>query len=108
MATSIKMLGLRFLVTIPKFLTSTGKDGLAIPTRFWISNAPEVTSAPTLYVAVIELCPLEVLLLCIYAMPGVPFTCVSIGVVTVSSTVCASAPLYVVEMLTVGGEISGY
>src|SRR5678815_790394 len=41
-------------------------------------------------------------------MPGVPFTCVSMGVVIVCSTVCASAPLYRVVILTVGGLMSGY
>jgi hypothetical protein len=41
-------------------------------------------------------------------MPGVPFTCVSIAVVVVCSTVCASAPVKFPEMETVGGEISGY
>src|SRR6218665_336807 len=41
-------------------------------------------------------------------MPGVPFTCVSIAVVVVCSTVCASAPVKLPEMDTVGGEISGY
>ncbi len=52
--------------------------------------------------------PLLVLLLVIYAIPGVPFTCVSIGVVTVCSTVVASAPVNAAEMDTVGGVISGY
>src|SRR5262245_4363040 len=41
-------------------------------------------------------------------MPGVPFTCVSIAVVVVCSTVCASAPVKFPAILTVGGEISGY
>jgi hypothetical protein len=47
-------------------------------------------------------------LLCIYAMPGTPFTCVSIGVVVVCSTVCASAPVKLLEICTVGGVILGY
>src|SRR6478735_12797942 len=41
-------------------------------------------------------------------MPGVPFTCVSTGVVTVCSTVCASAPVKLPVICTVGGVISGY
>src|SRR3982751_5448366 len=41
-------------------------------------------------------------------MPGVPFTWVSIAVVTVCSTVWASAPVKLPAIFTVGGEISGY
>ena len=41
-------------------------------------------------------------------MPGVPFTCDSIGVVTVCSTVKASAPIKLLVTCTVGGVISGY
>ena len=41
-------------------------------------------------------------------MPGDPFICISIGVVVVSSTVFASAPVKVAETLTVGGVMSGY
>src|ERR1700730_15786141 len=41
-------------------------------------------------------------------MPGVPFTWVSMGVVTVCSTVWASAARNWLAMVTVGGEISGY
>src|SRR5471030_740627 len=52
--------------------------------------------------------PLLVLVLCIYSIPGVPFTCSSIGVATVCSTVCASAPVYDPLTETLGGEILGY
>src|SRR5258708_19268160 len=41
-------------------------------------------------------------------MPGVPFTCVSMAVVVVCSTVCALGPVNTAVMLTVGGVISGY
>ena len=41
-------------------------------------------------------------------IPGVPFTCVSIAVLVVCSTVCASAPIKFPEIDTVGGVISGY
>jgi hypothetical protein len=41
-------------------------------------------------------------------MPGEPFTCVSIAVVVVCSTVCASAPVKMPDIETTGGVISGY
>src|SRR3569833_726975 len=41
-------------------------------------------------------------------MPGEPFTCVSMAVVVVCSTVSASAPVKFPVMFTVGGVISGY
>src|SRR5580698_5675869 len=41
-------------------------------------------------------------------MPGTPFTCVSIAVVVVCSTVCASAPVKLLVICTVGGVIFGY
>src|SRR5437763_16779566 len=41
-------------------------------------------------------------------MTGVPLICVSIGVVTVCSTVCASAPVNAPVTCTTGGVISGY
>jgi hypothetical protein len=52
--------------------------------------------------------PLLALLLCMYVMPGTPFTCVSIAVVVVCSTVCASAPVKLLVICTVGGVIFGY
>jgi hypothetical protein len=52
--------------------------------------------------------PLLVLVLCMYSMPGVPFTCSSIGMATVCSTVCASAPVYDPLTDTLGGDILGY
>src|ERR1039458_2480697 len=52
--------------------------------------------------------PLLVLLLCIYSMPFVPFTCSSMGVATVCSTVMASAPVYWPVTCTTGGVIFGY
>src|SRR5438132_8684110 len=52
--------------------------------------------------------PSLVLALEIKSIPGVPLICVSNGVVTVCSTVCASAPVNVPVTLIVGGEISGY
>ena len=67
-----------------------------------------LTSVPTSNTTLTVLCPLEVLLLEIYDIPGVPFTWVSIGVVVVCSTVAASAPVNIPVILTVGGVISGY
>src|SRR5580704_17260003 len=52
--------------------------------------------------------PLLVLVLCMYSMPGVPFTCSSTGIATVCSTVCASAPVYCPDIPTDGGVILGY
>ena len=44
----------------------------------------------------------------IYAMFSTPFTASSIGMTTDFITVLASAPLYEVEIITVGGAMSGY
>src|SRR5450755_2957023 len=52
--------------------------------------------------------PVLVLVDCMYSMPGVPFTCSSMGMATVCSTVCASAPVYAPEIPTEGGVIFGY
>src|SRR5882724_6498717 len=41
-------------------------------------------------------------------MPGTPLTCVSMAVVVVCSTVCASAPVKLLVICTVGGVIFGY
>ncbi|MNY46906.1 hypothetical protein D3C86_1821310 [compost metagenome] len=56
----------------------------------------------------ILLCPLLVLLLDMYVMPGTPLICVSMGVVVVCSTVWASAPVKLPLTVTVGGVTSGY
>src|SRR6185437_7644202 len=48
------------------------------------------------------------LLLCIYSIPGEPYTCTSTGVATVCSTVNASAPVNCPDICTIGGVISGY
>ena len=55
-------------------------------------------STPWLSTTLIDDLPSLVLLLVTYAMPGVPLTCVSIGVVTVCSTVVASAPVKAAEI----------
>src|ERR1700743_2440589 len=41
-------------------------------------------------------------------MPGTPLTWLSMAVVVVCSTVCASAPVKLLVICTVGGVISGY
>ena len=41
-------------------------------------------------------------------MPSTPFTSFSMTCATVSLSTSASAPIYVVETITVGGAISGY
>jgi len=41
-------------------------------------------------------------------MPSTPLTCCSTGVVTVSATVPASAPVKAERIVTVAGTISGY
>src|SRR5580704_13788044 len=61
-----------------------------------------------LKVTLILIPPLLVLVLCMYSMPGEPFTCSSIGIATVCSTVSASAPVYWPVTDTAGGEILGY
>src|SRR5579863_554910 len=63
---------------------------------------------PILNVTLSCMAPLLVLLLCIYSMPGEPFTCSSIGVAIVCSTVWASAPINCPFTWTTGGVISGY
>src|SRR5260221_6228501 len=102
------ILGFRLRVTMPSRFTASGSGGVAILTRFCTSTVAKFTSVPTSNVTVMALCPLLVLLLDIYDMPGDPLICVSIAVVVVCSTVCASAPVNVPVMLTVGGVISGY
>src|SRR5688500_16002559 len=102
------MLGLRFRTVMPSLFTASGRAGWAILTRFCTSREAMLTSVPTSKTTLIVLCPLYVLLLVIYDIPGVPLTCVSIGVVVVCSTVLASAPVKFDEMFTVGGVISGY
>src|SRR6187549_3560808 len=102
------MLGFLFLTVRPKRLTASGNVGSATLTRFCTSSVAILISVPTSKFTVIPLCPLLVLLLVMYVMPGVPFTCVSMAVVVVCSTVWASAPVKFPEMDTVGGEILGY
>ena len=102
------MLGFLFRTVSPKRFTASGNVGSATLTLFCTSSVAILISVPTSKFTVILLCPLLVLLLLIYVMPGVPFTCVSIAVVVVCSTVCASAPVKLPDIETVGGEISGY
>src|ERR1700761_7195809 len=66
------------------------------------------TLVPTSKVTLTLMLPVLVLLLCIYSICGVPFTCSSMGVATVCSTVSASAPVYDADTETLGGDISGY
>src|SRR6202012_488886 len=108
MATIISMLGFTARTVKPKRLTTAGNNGVAILTRFCTSKAATSMSVPIWKVTFICMAPLLVLLLCMYSMPGVPFTCSSIGVATVCSTVCASAPVNCPFTCTIGGVISGY
>src|SRR5215203_6431418 len=102
------MAGFLFLTVTPKRFTASGKVGSATVPRFCTSRVAILISVPTLNVAVIELCPLEVLLLLMKDIPGEPLTCVSIAVVVVCSTVSASAPIKLLVIFTVGGVMSGY
>src|ERR1041385_894630 len=77
-------------------------------TRFCTSSVAMLISVPTSKVTVMTLWPLLVLLLDMYDMPGDPLICVSMAVVVVCSTVCASAPVNIPVTLTVGGVMSGY
>ena len=52
--------------------------------------------------------PFEVAWLYRYSMSSTLLISCSIGVATVSDTVCAEAPGYCVVMTTVGGATSGY
>src|ERR1700761_510732 len=108
MATIISILGFTALTVKPRRLTTAGNKGVAILTRFCTSNAATSMSVPILKVTFICISPLLVLLLCMYSMPGVPFTCCSMGVATVCSTVCASAPVNCPFTCTTGGVMSGY
>src|SRR6201996_3473610 len=107
-ATIISILGFTARTVKPKRLTTAGNNGVAILTRFCTSSAATSMSVPILKVTFICIRPLLVLLLCMYSMPGVPFTCSSIGVATVCSTVWASAPVNWPLTCTTGGVISGY
>src|SRR6202012_2022062 len=108
MATIISMLGLTARTVRPNRLAAEGSNGVAILTRFCTSSAATSMLVPILKVTLSCIAPLLVLLLCIYSMPGEPFTCSSIGVATVCSTVWASAPMNCPFTCTTGGVISGY
>ena len=94
MAIISSILGFLALTVSPSLLTTEGNDGDAIPTLFCTFKAAIWTLVPTLKVTFTFMPPLLVLVLCIYSMPGVPLICSSIGIATVCSTVCASAPVY--------------
>src|ERR1700743_835756 len=79
-----------------------------MPTRFWTFRAAMWTFVPTLKVTLTFILPVFVFVLCMYSMPGDPLTCSSMGMATVCSTVCASAPVYCPVIDTEGGEIFGY
>src|ERR1700744_511720 len=108
MATIISMLGLTARTVRPSRLAAAGNRGVAILTRFCTSSAATSMLVPILKVTLSCMAPLLVLLLCIYSIPGEPFTCSSIGVATVCSTVWASAPINCPFTCTTGGVISGY
>ena len=107
-ATIISILGLMARTVRPRRLTTAGRSGVAMLTRFCTSSAATSMLVPMLKVTFIDIRPLLVLLLCMYSMPGVPFTCSSTGVATVCSTVWASAPVNWPFTCTIGGVISGY
>src|ERR1700735_212698 len=107
-ATIISILGLTARTVRPNRLAAAGNSGVAILTRFCTSSAATSILVPIWKVTLSCMAPLLVLLLCMYSMPGVPFTCSSIGVATVCSTVSASAPVYEADTETLGGDISGY
>src|SRR5258708_10537217 len=102
------MLGFTARTVMPRRLATAGNNGVAILTLFCTSSAATSISVPILKVTFIDISPLLVLLLCMYSMPGVPFTCCSMGVATVCSTVWASAPVNWPLTCTMGGVISGY
>src|ERR1039458_3142640 len=104
----MSILGFRARTVKPSLLTTDGNNGAAMPTLFWTLSAAICTFVPTLKVTFILIPPVLVLVLCMYSMPGVPFTCSSIGVATVCSTVSASAPVYCPDIETAGGVIFGY
>src|SRR5579871_3558694 len=107
-ATNINWSGLLARTVNPNLLTTAGNCGCAMPTRFCTFSAAICTLVPMLYVMRKLTPPVLVLVLVMYSMPGVPFTCSSIGIATVRSTVCASAPVYDPFTETLGGEIFGY
>ena len=92
-ASAKKILGFLFRTVIPNRLTISGKVGSAILTRFCTSSVAILMSVPISKVTVMLLAPVQLLLLDINAIPGVPLTCVSMAVVVVCSTVWASAPM---------------
>ena len=90
---SISWSGLRARTVKPSLLTADGSRGEAMPTLFCTFSAAICTLVPTLKVMLMPMPPLLVLVLCMYSIPGVPFTCSSMGMATVCSTVSASAPV---------------
>jgi hypothetical protein len=108
MNTTIRRSGLFFRVTTPTRCTSSGSRGCAIATRFCTSTCALSRSVPSLKVTVMLSWPFEVAWLYMYSMSSTPLISCSIGVATVSDTVCAEAPGYCVVITTVGGATCGY
>src|SRR5207248_11271267 len=107
LATS-RMSGERFWTVTPMALTTSGKSGWAMATRFCTSTWAMLMSVPSSKVTSRVYEPS--LLDCddMYNMLSTPLTCCSIGAATVSATTWALAPGYDAETSTVGGAISGY
>src|SRR5258706_626096 len=98
----------RFCTRTPLRRTSSGSRGSAICTRLLTWKVALSMSVPTSKVTTVLSVPSEAVLDWKYTIPSVPESCSSIGAATVLAMVSALAPGYVVLIVTVGGEISGY
>ena len=81
-----------FCVVTPSRRTSSGSRASAIATRFCVSTCALSRSVPSLKVTVILAWPSLVEMLLMYSMSSTPLISCSIGVATVSATICAVAP----------------
>ena len=106
-ATSRKLL-LDFSTPIPCCWTSWGSSGMASCSLFCTCTCAMSGSVPDWKVSVMVTLPAESLVDDIYIRLSIPFMFCSITCVTVSCTVCASAPGYVAVIATAGGAMVGY
>ena len=92
METTIRMLGLTFLVVTPCAMTSWASRDWACPTRFWVSVLAVSRSVPTSKVTLSCMRPSPELSDFMYSMWSTPLICCSMGVATDCSTTSALAP----------------
>ena len=98
----------RDITDTPCCFTDVGRVASACDMRFCTFTVAISRSVPSSNVMVSIYEPSEPEVELRYIMPSTPLTCCSMGTPTVSATVCASAPGYIADTITVGGVMSGY